>query len=91
MKATTVTTIDSTMASLNDIEFPTVYICNINQVRLQSEKLLVLLVLLVLFVLLVILVLLFFFICLAILICLTIPVTHSALNHVKLKKKKLSM
>jgi hypothetical protein len=33
LQARTVTTIDSTIASLNDVSFPSVYICNINQVR----------------------------------------------------------
>jgi hypothetical protein len=33
LEATTVTTIDSTIASLKDVSFPSVYICNINQVR----------------------------------------------------------
>jgi hypothetical protein len=32
LQATTVTTIDSTIASLKDVTFPSVYICNINQV-----------------------------------------------------------
>ncbi len=50
MEATTVTTIDSTMASLNDIQFPTIYICNINQVRLDWVQFLVSLVSIVLLV-----------------------------------------
>jgi hypothetical protein len=33
LQARTVTTIDSTIASLKDVSFPSVYICNINQVR----------------------------------------------------------
>ena len=32
LDATTMTTIESVMASLNDVTFPSVYICNINQV-----------------------------------------------------------
>ena len=32
LQATTVTTIDSTIASLKDVTFPSIYFCNINQV-----------------------------------------------------------
>ena len=32
LEATTVTTIESTMAPLKDVTFPSIYICNINQV-----------------------------------------------------------
>jgi hypothetical protein len=32
LEAKTVTTIESTMASLKDITFPSLYICNVNQV-----------------------------------------------------------
>ncbi len=38
MTATTVTTIDSTMAPLADIRFPSIYICNINQVNVKFNK-----------------------------------------------------
>jgi hypothetical protein len=33
LKAKTITTIESTIASLKDITFPAIYICNINQVK----------------------------------------------------------
>jgi len=36
VEATTVTTIDSTMAPLKDVTFPSIYICNINQVSIQN-------------------------------------------------------
>jgi hypothetical protein len=34
MESTTVTTIDSTMASLKDVTFPSVWMCNTNQVNI---------------------------------------------------------
>jgi hypothetical protein len=36
MESTPTTTIKSTIESLKDITFPSVYICNTNQVRSQS-------------------------------------------------------
>jgi hypothetical protein len=36
LDATTMTTIESVMASLSDVTFPSVYICNINQVSILS-------------------------------------------------------
>jgi hypothetical protein len=36
VEATTVTTIDSTMAPLKDVTFPSIYICNINQVNIPN-------------------------------------------------------
>ena len=38
MDATTVTTIDSTMAPLTDVRFPSIYICNINQVTTEKIR-----------------------------------------------------
>jgi hypothetical protein len=37
LAATTVTTIDSTIAPLTDIRFPSIYICNINQVYITKK------------------------------------------------------
>jgi hypothetical protein len=37
LQATTVTTIDSTIASLKDVTFPSIYICNINQVSVLAN------------------------------------------------------
>jgi hypothetical protein len=38
LKASTVTTIDSAMASLDDVTFPSFYICNTNQVFCCTQK-----------------------------------------------------
>ena len=37
-KATVVTTVDTTTAPLSDVYFPSVTICNINQVRPQVSR-----------------------------------------------------